>query len=137
MPKKVRIDKWLWSVRIFKTRTKASDACKSGKVKIGDGNVKPSLLVTGGELVSVRKEGFNLTFKVVSLIEKRVSATLAQPCYENLTPEDEMNKYKDWYVGKASPERRERGAGRPTKRDRREIDEFKDDIFDDDSWMEE
>lgn len=136
MPKKVRIDKWLWSVRIFKTRTKASDACKSGKVKIGEANVKPSLLITGGETLLVRKEGFNLIFKVVSLIDKRVSATLAQPCYENLTPEEEMNKYKSWYVGKGSAERREKGAGRPTKKERREIDDFKEDAFDDDdSWM--
>ena len=66
----------------------------------------------------------------MTLIDKRVSATLAQPCYENLTPEDEMNKYKSWYVGKGAAERREKGAGRPTKRDRREIDEFKDDLGD-------
>ncbi len=125
MPNKVRIDKWLWSVRIFKSRSIATDACKSGKVKIGDVNVKPSYLVTREELVQVRKEGFNLLFKVVDLIEKRVSATLAQPCYENLTPEDELNKYKDWFVGKGNPEIRERGTGRPTKRERREIDRFK------------
>ncbi len=135
MAKKVRVDKWLWSVRIFKTRTKATDACKSGKVKIGEVNVKPSLLVTGGEILFVRKEGFNLVFKVVDIIERRVSAVLAQPCYENLTPEDEMNKFKSWYVGKGAPERRERGAGRPTKKDRREIDGFKGDMDEDDSWM--
>lgn len=136
MPKKVRIDKWLWSVRIFKTRTKASDACKSGKVKIGEANVKPSLLITGGETLFVRKEGFNLIIKVVELIDRRVSATLAQPCYENQTPEDEMNKYKSWYIGKGAAERREKGAGRPTKKERREIDDFKDDVFEeDDSWM--
>ncbi len=75
------------------------------------------------------KEGFNLTFEVVALINKRVSATLAQPCYKNLTPEDELNKYKDWFVGKGAPEKREKGAGRPTKRERREIDEFKDDYM--------
>ncbi len=135
MAKKVRVDKWLWSVRIFKTRTKARDACKSGKIKIDEANLKPSFLISGGETLSVKKDGFNLTFKVVSLIDKRVSATLAQPCYENLTPADELNKYKDWYVGKGTAERRARGTGRPTKRERREIDDFKDDIYDDDSWM--
>ena len=131
---KVRIDKWLWSVRIFKSRSISTDACKSNKVKIGDKNLKPSYLVRVGEHVNVFKDGFNLTFEVVALINKRVSATLAQPCYKNLTPEDELNKYKDWFVGKGAPERREKGAGRPTKRERREIDGFKDDfeLWDDD-----
>lgn len=131
---KVRIDKWLWSVRIFKSRSISTDACKANKVKIGDKVLKPSYLVRVGERVNVQKEGFNLTFEVVTLINKRVSATLAQPCYKNLTPEEELNKYKDWFIGKGAPERREKGAGRPTKRERREIDEFKEDyaLWDDD-----
>ena len=126
MLKKVRIDKWLWSVRIFKSRSMATDACKAGKVKIKGVSVKPSYLVEREELVEVRKNGFNLQYRVVDLIEKRVSATLAEPCYENLTPADELNKFNDWFVGKAKPEQRERGAGRPTKRDRRSLDKFKD-----------
>jgi ribosome-associated heat shock protein Hsp15 len=130
---KVRIDKWLWSVRIFKSRSQATDACKSGRVKIGEKNVKPSYLVTRKEIVYVKKEGFNLTFEVVDLINKRVSATLAQPCYKNLTPAEELNKFKDWFIGKAHAERREKGTGRPTKRERREIDEFKEDYL----WNEE
>lgn len=125
MLKKVRVDKWLWSVRIFKSRSQATDACKSGKVKIDDVKLKPSYLLQRGEILQVRKEGFNLVIKVVDLLEKRVSATLAEPCYKNLTPEDELNKYKDWYIGKAAPERREKGAGRPTKRERRTLDDFK------------
>ena len=131
---KVRIDKWLWSVRIFKSRSISSDACRTNKVKINEKNVKPSYPVRVGERVHVYKDGFNLTFEVVQLINKRVSATLAQPCYKNLTPEEELNKYKDWYIGKGAPERREKGAGRPTKRERREIDDFKDDfeLWDDD-----
>ncbi len=127
MLQKIRIDKWLWTVRIFKSRTMATDACKSGKVKINETNVKPSYLVSRGEIVDVKKGGFNLQFKVVDLLKTRVSATLAQPCYEDLTPADELNKYKDWYVGKAKAEVREKGTGRPTKRQRREIDKFKDD----------
>lgn len=127
--KKVRIDKWLWSVRIFKSRTMATDACKSGKVKIGEVNVKPSFLVVGDEIVHVKKDGFNLQFKILQLIEKRVGAPIAITCYENLTPEDELNKYKDWYIGKGGPERREKGAGRPTKRERRNIDSFKNEYF--------
>lgn len=129
MLNKVRIDKWLWSVRIFKSRTIASEACRSGKVKIDGKNVKPSFLVEREAEVFVHKGGFNLHFKVVDLIQKRVSATLAQQCYENLTSEEEMNKYKDWFVGKGANEQREKGAGRPTKKERREIDEFKDDFY--------
>ena len=125
MLKKVRIDKWLWSVRIFKSRTMATDACKSGKVRVNDAPVKASYMLTRGELIKVRKDGFNLEFKVIELLQKRVSAALAQPCYDNLTPTDELNKYKDWYIGKAAPERREKGAGRPTKKERRTIDKFK------------
>jgi len=126
MLKKVRIDKWLWSVRIFKSRSMATDACKSGKIKIGEQNVKPSYLLQRGEMISVKKNGFDLSFKVVDLLDKRVSAVLAQPCYEDLTPPEELNKYKDWFVGKGRPEVREKGTGRPTKRERREIDKFKD-----------
>ncbi len=125
---KVRLDKWLWSVRIFKTRTISTKACKAGKVKIEDQNLKPSFLLQGNEIVQVKKEGFNLSFKVLKLINKRVGAPLAIECYENLTSDEELNKYKSWFIGKASSERREKGAGRPTKRERREIDEFKDDM---------
>lgn len=125
MIKKVRVDKWLWSVRIFKSRSMATDACKSGKIKIEGLSLKPSYLLQRDEILEVRKNGFNFVFKVVDLLDKRVSAVLAQPCYEDLTPQDELNKYKSWYVGKGAPERREKGAGRPTKKERREIDGFK------------
>ena len=127
MLKKVRVDKWLWSVRIFKSRSMATDACKSSKVKIEGKNLKPSYLLQRGEVLEVKKNGFNLVYKVVDLLEKRVSATLAEPCYKNQTPEDELNKYKEWYIGKAAPERRGKGAGRPTKKERRTLDEFKTD----------
>ncbi|MDZ4749143.1 MAG: RNA-binding S4 domain-containing protein [Saprospiraceae bacterium] len=126
MADKVRIDKYLWAIRIFKSRTLATEACKEGKIKLFGENAKPSALVTIGNIIDVVKDGFKLKYKVVQLIEKRVSPVLAKPCYEDLTPEEEINKYKSWFIGKGGPERRERGAGRPTKRDRREIDEFKD-----------
>ena len=122
---KVRVDKWLWSVRIFKSRTIATDACKSGKVKIEGMPVKPSLSIQRGEVLEVRKNGFNFQYKVIDLIQKRVGAPIAQQCFEDLTPEEELNKYQDWFVGKSGTERREKGAGRPTKRERREIDRFK------------
>ena len=129
MPDKVRVDKWLWSVRIFKSRTLATDACKSGKVKISGESVKASYSLQRGEEVEVRKNSFNFRYKVVDLIEKRVSAPLAQACYEDLTPEEELNKFKAWFVGKAASEQRERGAGRPTKKERRNIDRYKEDMF--------
>lgn len=135
-PTKVRVDKWLWAVRIFKSRTIATDACKSGKVKVNSVSLKPSHNVSIGEIVEVRKNGFNFTFKVNQLLEKRVSATLAAPSYEDLTPTDELNKYKDWFVGKFGAEVRDKGEGRPTKKDRREIDEFKDVYFMEDEWDE-
>lgn len=134
---KVRIDKWLWSVRIFKSRTLATDACKGGKVKLEGVTVKPSYPLQRGEIVQVHKNGFQFQFKVLDLIQKRVSAPLAQACYEDLTPEEELNKYEDWYVGKRGVEHREKGAGRPTKRERREIEQFKGDRFDWDDWDDE
>lgn len=123
---KVRIDKWLWSVRIFKSRTLATDACKSGKVRIGEEPVKAAYLLSENEIVTVKKEGFNLRYRAVQLIEKRVGAPIAVTCYEDITPEEEKNKYKAWFLnGLAATEKREKGAGRPTKKERRELDEFK------------
>jgi ribosome-associated heat shock protein Hsp15 len=129
--KKVRVDKWLWSVRIFKSRTMATDACKAGKIKLNGVSLKPSYLLTVGETIEVKKNGFNLLFRADQLLEKRVSALLAAPCFADLTPQDELNKYKDWFVGKSGAEFRDRGEGRPTKKDRREIDDFKEMYFDD------
>lgn len=129
---KVRIDKWLWSVRIFKSRTIATDACKGGKVKLnGTVNAKPSSMVQKGDVLTIRKNGFDFQFKVLELIEKRVSATLAQQCYENITPPEETTKYQEWFsAGKAAAEKRDRGTGRPTKKERRDIDDYKDGWFD-------
>lgn len=127
---KVRIDKWLWSVRIFKSRTIASDACKNGRVRIGEHLAKASDKVAEGQMVYVKKEGFNLAFLVKKLIGKRVGAPVAQACYENRTPAEEMNKFNDWFIGKAGAAIREKGAGRPTKKDRRDIDSFKSWDFD-------
>lgn len=121
----IRVDKWLWSVRIFKSRSIATKACKAGKVKIGDRILKPSYEINVDDLVQVHKEGFYFQFEVVKLIGKRVSAVLARPCYNNLTPMEELRKYDSWYVGKSGTEKREKGAGRPTKRERREIVGFK------------
>jgi len=134
---KVRIDKWLWSIRIFKSRSLSTKKCRSGKVKIDGQNLEPSHLIIIGDIVEVRKEGFNLIFKVIQLIDIRVPAILAQECYQNMTSEEELNKYKDWFIGKAGSEKRERGSGRPTKKEKREIDEFKDDFLVQDGEFDE
>ena len=131
MIEKVRIDKWLWSVRIFKSRTLAGDMIKTNKVKVNDREVKASFLLQRNDIISVKKGGFNFSFKVIELIEKRVGAPIAVKCYLDTTPPEELNKYNDWFVGKAGAEHRNRGTGRPTKKDRREIDDFKGFYFDD------
>lgn len=125
MSQKVRVDKWLWSVRIFKSRTIATDTIKSGKVKVNNVLVKASQLVQTGDRVYVQKNGFQFLFEVINPIEKRVGAAIAQACYIDHTPAEELNKYKDWFVGKTGGEFREKGSGRPTKKERREIDDFK------------
>jgi ribosome-associated heat shock protein Hsp15 len=124
---KIRIDKWLWSVRIFKSRTLATDACKGGKVKVGGVSVKPSFQISVGDTVTVKKNGFQFEFKALQLIEKRVGAPIAVTCYQDVTPEAEKNKYAEWFLN-AMPttEKREKGVGRPTKKERREMDFFKD-----------
>ena len=134
MSDKVRVDKWLWAIRIFKSRTISTDTCKSGKVKCKDEVLKPSSLVSIGNIVEVRKNGFQFLFKVLNPITKRVSASEAVLCYANLTSEEELNKINDWFIGKSGSEWRERGEGRPTKKERREIDEFKEDQID---WDED
>lgn len=130
---KVRVDKWLWAVRIFKSRTLAGDIVRSGKVRVNDKIVKPSYAVVAGDTVSVTKNGFNLTYLVLKLIDKRVGAPIAITCYEDKTPAEEMTKYKDWFIGKSGGEFREKGTGRPTKRERRDINRFKeeDEYYDD------
>ena len=115
----------MWAIRIYKSRSIATDAIRDGKVKMHGEPVKSSAMISIGDVIDVLKDGFRFKYKVVQLIDKRVSAVLAKPCYEDLTPEEELNKYKTWFVGKGGPERRERGTGRPTKRERREIDDFK------------
>lgn len=121
---KTRIDKWLWAIRMYKTRTLASDACAAGKIKIDGDSVKASYLLKVGQTVHISKQGEKLILKSVKLIEKRVGAPLALECYEDLTPPEEKDKLKFPAI---FYEVRDRGIGRPTKKDRREIDKFKED----------
>jgi len=122
MDKEVRIDKWLWAVRIFKTRSQATEACKKGRVSIGGLPVKPSRHVKPGEVVFVRKAPIVRRYKVADVAEKRMSAKLTEKFVEDVTPPGqleilEMQKNMSWF-------NRPRGAGRPTKKDRRELDDF-------------
>ena len=124
---KVRIDKWLWAVRAYKTRSAAKNACDAGKVKVEQKCAKPSRDIVVGETVQFRKSGSTKIYKVLLLIEKRVSASLARECYEDLSPEEVKIKkaptaFVDFPV-------REKGAGRPTKKERRGIDKLNDDVF--------
>jgi ribosome-associated heat shock protein Hsp15 len=116
-------------VRIFKTRTLASDSCKSGKVRLNDKRAKASTEVKIGDVVQAKKNGFNFEFKVLDVIQKRVGSPIALTCYEDVTPEEELKKYEAWFVGKAQPERRDKGEGRPTKKQRRTIDGFKEEYL--------
>ncbi len=126
MSTKTRVDKWLWSVRIYKTRTLASSMCKNNRVKVNDKLAKASQTIEIGDIVVAEKEGINLSLEVQKLISKRVGASIAVECYKDLTPEEEYKKFDQWYIGKAKPEFREKGAGRPTKKERRAIENFKD-----------
>ena len=116
----MRIDKWLWSVRVFKTRSLATASCKAGVVKIGERRAKPSNEINLGDIIYVTKEGVLRTFKVLGLLEKRVGAKLVAEYVEDLTPKEEWERVRDY----SKLGTRERGTGRPTKRDRREMDRF-------------
>ena len=116
-----RIDKYLWAIRAFKTRTDATDACKGGKVKIAGVNAKPSKEVKPGDVIQVKKGTVTYTYKVIQPLERRVGAKLVPEYALNLTPESELEKLRapveTFFIT------RDRGAGRPTKKDRREIEE--------------
>ncbi|OQX72802.1 MAG: RNA-binding protein [Bacteroidetes bacterium 4484_276] len=125
MDKKVRIDKWLWAVRAFKTRSIASDACRSGKVKLNGQVVKPSRDVSVDDVIIVVKNPqFTRTLKIKEILSNRVSAKLVPQYVEELTPKEEYDKLKKY--SELNWERRDRGIGRPTKRERRDIDRLKD-----------
>lgn len=128
-----RIDKWLWTVRIFKTRTIAAEACKKGRVTINQTEAKASKEVKVGDLVTVRKPPVNYSFTVKGIPKNRVGAKLLLDFIENITPEDELQKLEPGFL--AFQGIRERGTGRPTKKERRLLDSAKDLAFDD--WDDE
>jgi ribosome-associated heat shock protein Hsp15 len=120
----VRIDKWMWATRIFKTRTIAAEACKKGRIMIAGINVKPSRMIKLGDIIQVRKPPITFSFKVLGLTERRMGAKLVPDYLENVTTPDqyelmEMNSISG-FVNRA------KGLGRPTKKDRRELEQFTD-----------
>jgi ribosome-associated heat shock protein Hsp15 len=124
---KLRIDKYLWSIRAFKTRTLAADACKAGRVKLAGNNIKPSHEVKVDEVYQITKGPDRRTIKVTGLLESRVDAKKAVSYYDDITPEEEKPAFKSMFHAPLLA--RDRGTGRPTKKDRRDIDELKDDFF--------
>lgn len=133
MPKtEVRIDKWIWAVRIFKTRTVATDACKKGRVSVGDVTAKPSRMVKVGDIVKVRKPPVTYWFKVLALTENRLGAKLVPEYMENITPTSEMHLL-DMVKISGFIDRR-KGLGRPTKREGRELSRFTEQTFNPDGW---
>ena len=119
----VRIDKWLWAVRVFKTRSQATAACKGGKIKIDDQNVKASREIKEGEEISVSLTVYTKTVRVKALLNNRVGAKLVPNYMEDLTPEEEYDKQK--MKNELNREYRQRGDGRPTKKERRIIERLK------------
>lgn len=122
MKDEVRIDKWMWATRIFKSRTIAVDACKKNRIMIGGVNVKASRMIKVGDIIQVRKPPIVYSFKVLALTERRMGAKLVSEYLENVTTPDqyeilEMNKISGFV-------NRSKGMGRPTKKDRRDLDDF-------------
>ena len=124
MPKtEERVDKWLWSMRVFKTRTIATDACKKGRVTMNGSAVKPSRTIKPGEIIDVKKPPITYTFKVIGIPTGRLGAKLVPEYLENLTPQSqydllEMSRISGFV-------NRSKGLGRPTKRDGRELAKFR------------
>ena len=123
MAKSVRIDKYLWAVRIYKTRTLSTEACKKGRVTMDDAPAKASRMVNVGDVIHVKKMPVVYSYRVLDPIEKRVGAKIAKQYVENITPPEELQKLElqdDFYI------KRDRGAGRPTKKERRLLDDIQD-----------
>lgn len=124
-----RIDKWLWAVRIFKTRTIATEACKKGRVMVNDTPVKPSRVIKVDDIIKVRKPPVTYSFRVKALTANRLGAKLVPDYMENITPKSELDLLDVVKINGFIDRRK--GLGRPTKREGRELSRFKEDTFDD------
>lgn len=124
----IRIDKWLWATRVFKTRSIATDACKNGRVTIAGMNVKPSRPVKVGDVISVRKPPITFTFRVLALLSNRVGAKLVPEYSENITPKSQYDLLEMSRIGNFVA--RVKGTGRPTKKEGREMAKFAESYYD-------
>ncbi|MEI6049701.1 MAG: S4 domain-containing protein [Bacteroidota bacterium] len=124
--KPVRIDKFLWSVRLYKTRSIASDECRKGKITINNVQVKPSRIILKNEIISVKKPPVIFTYRVIEPIENRISAKLVEQFVEDMTTEEEKSKLEVRQSGVIGY--RDKGTGRPTKKERRLIEKLKEDF---------
>lgn len=132
-----RVDKWLWAVRMFKTRSLAADACKKGRVLMQGVAVKPSRELKVGDVLQVRRNPIIYTFKVVALTQNRVGAKLVPQFMENVTAPDQLELLEVLKLDQSN--RRAKGLGRPTKKERRDLDDFFDDAicyFDDEDELD-
>lgn len=127
MKSEVRIDKWLWAVRIFKTRTIATDACKKGRVMLGDVPAKPARMIKVGDIVKVRKPPVTYSFRVLALTENRLGAKLVPDYMENITPKSELDLLEVVKISGFIDRRK--GLGRPTKREGRELSRFTEEAY--------
>ena len=121
IPDKVRIDKWLWAVRIYKTRSQASEACKKGRILIRGMEVKPSRVVKIGDILFIRKLPVIFTIRVKNLVENRLPAQRVREFAEDITSAEELEKLK---IKDSAFFRRDKGTGRPTKKERRSMDDI-------------
>lgn len=125
---KLRIDKYLWSIRLFKTRSLATEACRAGRVKQNGQNVKPSAIVKVGDVYQISKGIEKKMIEVLELAHTRTEFKIASTKYKDITPVEETTAFKSMFH--APVMQRDRGSGRPTKRDRREIDDHTENFFD-------
>jgi len=125
---KLRIDKYLWAIRLFKTRSLATEACKAGRVKLKGQNIKASTVVKPGDVYQVSKGIEKKVIEVVELLYNRVESKIAVTKYRDITPVEETHAFKS--VFHAPSLKRDRGTGRPTKKDRRETDDLIEGMFD-------
>lgn len=129
-----RVDKWLWAMRVFKTRTIATDACKKGRVMMGGVAVKPSRGVKPGDVIDVRKPPITYTFRVKALAPNRLGARLVPDYLENITPQAQYDLLEMTRISGFVDRRK--GLGRPTKRDSRELSRFREDSYADTFYLD-
>lgn len=131
----IRVDKWLWTMRLFKTRSLAADACKKGRVFINGVTLKPSHLVHVGDVIQLKRPPVLFSYKILEITENRVGPKLVANYMSQVTTRDQLELLEMIKLDKANA--RAKGLGRPTKKERRSLDEFIDDtpfFFDDDDW---